>query len=188
MHHGTCVTHVSWCMSWSLTGISGVCAIRNFTYLVRGLCFRALSTSIISCPSMAVLRLQQVISSQRNLLSFIRTLKPMTILQILNHFLKTRPVSIQRFSTIPSIKKHKIFFKIWVWCCNGVHTVEYGRAYVRNIYTYGKYGSTLGQYISRQTWELIVKIGFAVLESIRPPFSGRHIQMHFPQWNIINFD
>ena len=91
MHHGTCVTHVSWCMSWSLTGISGVCAIRNFTYLVRGPCFRALSTSIISCPSMAVLRLQQVNSSQRNLLSFIRTLKPMTILQILNHFWKRDP-------------------------------------------------------------------------------------------------
>ena len=50
MHHGTCVTHVPWCMpglltsgflwSWcrgkSYTGISGACATRNFTYLVRG--------------------------------------------------------------------------------------------------------------------------------------------------------
>ena len=44
MHHGTCVTHVPWCMSWSLTrgggenvpGIPGACATRNFTYLVRG--------------------------------------------------------------------------------------------------------------------------------------------------------
>ena len=44
MHHGTCVTHVPWCMSGSLTrgggenvpGIPGACATRNFTYLVRG--------------------------------------------------------------------------------------------------------------------------------------------------------
>ena len=49
MHHGTWVTHVSWCMLGSLTssflrsrwrvkrsGIPCACAIRNFTYLVRG--------------------------------------------------------------------------------------------------------------------------------------------------------
>ena len=44
MHHGTCVTHVPWCMSGSLTsgggenvpGIPGTCATRNFTYLARG--------------------------------------------------------------------------------------------------------------------------------------------------------
>ena len=44
MHHGTCVTHVPWCMSGSLTygggenvpGITGACATRNFTYLARG--------------------------------------------------------------------------------------------------------------------------------------------------------
>ena len=43
-HHGTCVTHVPWCMPESLTrsggenvpGIPGACATRNFTYLVRG--------------------------------------------------------------------------------------------------------------------------------------------------------
>ena len=47
--HGTCVTHVPWCMPVSLTsgsfevggeenvpGIPGACASRNFTYLVRG--------------------------------------------------------------------------------------------------------------------------------------------------------
>ena len=45
MHHGTCVTHVLWCMSGSLTrddvenvtGILGACTTRNFAYLVRGL-------------------------------------------------------------------------------------------------------------------------------------------------------
>ena len=44
MHHGTCVTHVPWCMSVSLNavvgenvpGIPGACATRNFTYLARG--------------------------------------------------------------------------------------------------------------------------------------------------------
>ena len=44
MHHATCVTHVPWCMSGSLTrgggenvpGIPGACATRNFTYLLRG--------------------------------------------------------------------------------------------------------------------------------------------------------
>ena len=45
MHHGTCVTHVPWCMSGSLNrgggenvpGIPGACVTRNFTYLARGL-------------------------------------------------------------------------------------------------------------------------------------------------------
>ena len=44
MHHGTCVTHVPWCMSGSLTrgdgenvpGIPGACATHNLAYLVRG--------------------------------------------------------------------------------------------------------------------------------------------------------
>ena len=44
MHHGTCVTHVPWCMSGLLThgggenvpGIPGACATRNFTYPARG--------------------------------------------------------------------------------------------------------------------------------------------------------
>ena len=44
MPHNTCVTHVPWCISESLTcsgrenvpGIPGACATRNFTHLVRG--------------------------------------------------------------------------------------------------------------------------------------------------------
>ena len=44
MHHGTCVTHVPWCMSVSLSrgggenvsGIPRARATRNFAYLVRG--------------------------------------------------------------------------------------------------------------------------------------------------------
>ena len=46
MHHGTCVTHVSWCMSGPLTrgsgenvpSIPGASTTRKFTYLVRVLC------------------------------------------------------------------------------------------------------------------------------------------------------
>ena len=45
VHHGTCVTHVPWCILGSLScvggenvpGIPGACATRNFAYLVRGL-------------------------------------------------------------------------------------------------------------------------------------------------------
>ena len=44
IHHGTCVTYVSWCMSGSLTGgggendpaIPAARETRNFTYLARG--------------------------------------------------------------------------------------------------------------------------------------------------------
>ena len=44
MHHGTCVAHLPWCMSGSLTRrgeknvpcIPGACECRNFTYLARG--------------------------------------------------------------------------------------------------------------------------------------------------------
>ena len=44
MHHGTCVTHVPWCMSGSLTRgdgenfpcIPGTRTTRNFAYLIRG--------------------------------------------------------------------------------------------------------------------------------------------------------
>ena len=52
MHHGTCVTHVPWCMSGILTpgggenvpGIPGACTTRNFTYLARGPWSRTMCT------------------------------------------------------------------------------------------------------------------------------------------------
>ena len=48
VHHGTCVMHVPWCTSGSLSrggrenvpGIPGTCATRNFTYLARGSCWK----------------------------------------------------------------------------------------------------------------------------------------------------
>ena len=54
MHHGSCVTHVSWCMAGSLTrgggenvpGIPGACVTRNVAYLVR--------SPWTPCPVMAI--------------------------------------------------------------------------------------------------------------------------------------
>ena len=59
IHHGTCVTHVRWCMSGSLTsgdeknvpGIPGRCATRNFAYRARGPYWKALI-----CVAVAITR------------------------------------------------------------------------------------------------------------------------------------
>ena len=59
MHHGTCVTHAPWCMSGSLTrgdgknvpGIPGACAIRGFTHLARGPCWRRFNYGMIGCEN-----------------------------------------------------------------------------------------------------------------------------------------
>ena len=64
MHHGTCVTHVPWCMQGSLIsgflwrwwhgipgGIPGACAARNFAYLVRGPWHVTFANAVFSkCP------------------------------------------------------------------------------------------------------------------------------------------
>ena len=65
MHHGTCVTHVTWCLPGSLTsgffevgggenvpGIPGACATRNFAYLVRdpsALAMHDVNVSLYTC-------------------------------------------------------------------------------------------------------------------------------------------
>ena len=54
MHHGTCVTHVPWCMSGLLArgggeNVPGACATRNFTYLARGPCWKRLHVMTSSC-------------------------------------------------------------------------------------------------------------------------------------------
>ena len=58
MHHGTCVTHLPWCLSGSLTcgggenvpGIPGPYATRNFTYLARAPCwFERYWSSLCGC-------------------------------------------------------------------------------------------------------------------------------------------
>ena len=59
MHHGTCVAHVPWCMSGSLTrgcvenvpGIPGSCATHNLTYLTRGLWHSPLQRKPLIAPS-----------------------------------------------------------------------------------------------------------------------------------------
>ena len=63
MHHGTCVTHVTWCMSGSPTrgggenvpGIPGACATRNIAYLVRGLCDKLINDVYCNCRNEASL-------------------------------------------------------------------------------------------------------------------------------------
>ena len=59
IHHGTCVTHVPWCMSGSLTrgggenipGIPDACATRKFMYLARGPLKLSTEKSILTAPS-----------------------------------------------------------------------------------------------------------------------------------------
>ena len=63
MHHGTCVTHVSCCISGSLTRGGGgkhsrhpgACATRNFTYLARGSWHESLSRYRLLWVSQSVL-------------------------------------------------------------------------------------------------------------------------------------
>ena len=59
MNHGTCVTHMPWCMSGSLIhvagehvpGIPGACATCNFAYLTRGPCDSSLLLALdLHCP------------------------------------------------------------------------------------------------------------------------------------------
>ena len=75
MHHGTCVTHVPWCISGSLTrggggnvpGIPSACATRNFTYLVRGPCWD--EDTILQCyaiPSTAIMTYASLVAIIRN--------------------------------------------------------------------------------------------------------------------------
>ena len=65
MHHGTCVTHVPWCMPGSLTSgfiwrrsgknvpdIPGACTICNFTHLVRGPVYPKPMLNKSSCGTM----------------------------------------------------------------------------------------------------------------------------------------
>ena len=66
-HHGTCVTHVPWCMSGSLTrgggenvpGIPGACATHDFTYLARDPCINF--TIICSDNGMSLVQFQAII-------------------------------------------------------------------------------------------------------------------------------
>ena len=60
MHHGTCVTHVPWCMSGSLNRVGGKsdlcipgsCATHNFTHLARGPLCALYITCIYACIHM----------------------------------------------------------------------------------------------------------------------------------------
>ena len=56
MYHGTCVTHVLWCMSGLLTrgggdNVPGACTTHNFTYLLRGPCYNGIGISSLGLCS-----------------------------------------------------------------------------------------------------------------------------------------
>ena len=63
MHNGTCVAHVPWCMSGSLTrgdgenvpGIPGACATRNVTYLARGPCLNKACPRLLHSPRLVAI-------------------------------------------------------------------------------------------------------------------------------------
>ena len=76
MHHGTCVTHVLWCMSGSLTrfggenvpGIPGACATLNFMYLARGP-WEVLHWIKICVSSCRVICINQTVAEKRRVMS-----------------------------------------------------------------------------------------------------------------------
>ena len=76
MHHGTCVTHVPWRMSGSLSrggvenvpGFPGACATRNFTYLARSpLCAMFKNRRMSLVLRAPLLRLSIVVTPKYNL-------------------------------------------------------------------------------------------------------------------------
>ena len=75
MHHGTCVTHVPWCISGSLTcgesvpDIRNACATRNFTYLERG----PLDIFCVLPDTFAIVSYKGCLSSNRGFIYAIQT-------------------------------------------------------------------------------------------------------------------
>ena len=76
MHNGRCVTHMPWCMSWSLTrgggghvpGIPGACAILNFTYLAGGpwLCVNMEKLKHVLCSTWNISVIRDMTSPPQN--------------------------------------------------------------------------------------------------------------------------
>ena len=68
MHHGTCVTHVPWCMSGSLTRGGGenvldipvACATRNFAYLVRGPWYKSPVSELLDVEACLILSSENI--------------------------------------------------------------------------------------------------------------------------------
>ena len=78
MHHATCVTHVPWCMSGSLTGgggenvpgFPGACATRNFMYLARAPCTESLF-SLYLAGRLGLWLLHYIDPSRKRLIGFV---------------------------------------------------------------------------------------------------------------------
>ena len=96
MHHGTCVTHVPWCISGSLArgggenipGIPGACATLNFIYLARGhgwvttsqLCMEIFTTACTgSCQNDKFWRSQWLKCHQKDIFQRYSNRQPSTL-------------------------------------------------------------------------------------------------------------
>ena len=85
MHNGRCVTHVPWCMSWSLTrgggghvpGIPGAYAILNFTYLAGGpyLCVNMEKLKHVLCSTWNISVIRDMTSLPQNNGHFLNILE-----------------------------------------------------------------------------------------------------------------
>ena len=119
MHHGTCVTHVPWCMSGSLNrsggenvpGIPGACATRNFTYLARGPWYNRYNSSdvLLYMDIMVVLLQTLVLESVWNwncnhflflsIYSSVNSLRPGDAYNTLSQLMACRPFGAKFIQT-----------------------------------------------------------------------------------------
>ena len=130
MHPGTCMTHVPWCMSGSLTrgggenvpGIPGACATRKFAYLARGPWIRrALIWKYTSIHSFHL-------SDSNASVILAHRLKP-TFLKVVLTFMNkgrtdgrmpgTMTIPVGRCRWRPRV----IFLKLWLWKKNSFFIV-----------------------------------------------------------------
>ena len=129
MHRGTCVTHVTWCMSGSLNrdggenvpGIPGACATGNFTYVARGPCiYRGESLSSSHCRAIRIVDLPMTCKSQWTMLAcrIVRLNRQYTdfmMMKMIRWGNNQGPVSIQR-PTFRLKDSHYIEIE-WFWDC-----------------------------------------------------------------------
>ena len=83
IHHGTCVMHVPLCMSESPTcgggenaTVNGVCAICNFTYLVRGPCMQCVLMWPPETAKILLVKLSRMTKIFIDIVNEFKTLRP----------------------------------------------------------------------------------------------------------------
>ena len=122
MHHGTCVTHVMWCMSGLLnrgggenvTGIPGASVTRNFTYLARGPWWFLRSRQPFWMTSSEQWKAYEIIDSQRNSEEYISNVIPIAVPADVLASLDTRgPFYQHGLTLIPAWISNQILGKVW---------------------------------------------------------------------------